>query len=129
MLAPKARENSSPSSEQAAKKGSTVHEEDHVVKRQFNPVWHAMATNTIHDGDGWPTSGSIHASPSIQKKSSATSNQMSAQRMFAESEQEQNLDGSAIQPKLTIDAPDDPYEQEADAVADQVMRMHDGNGG
>ncbi len=28
-----------------------------------------------------------------------------------------------IQPKLTIGAPNDPYEQEADRVADQVMRM------
>jgi len=30
-----------------------------------------------------------------------------------------------IQPKLTIGAPDDKYEQEADRVADQVMRMPD----
>lgn len=28
-----------------------------------------------------------------------------------------------IQPKLTVGAPDDPYEKEADAVADKVMRM------
>jgi hypothetical protein len=31
----------------------------------------------------------------------------------------------AIQPKLTISQPGDPYEQEADRVADQVMRMPD----
>ncbi len=30
-----------------------------------------------------------------------------------------------IQPKLTINQPDDQYEQEADAVADKVMRMTD----
>jgi len=30
-----------------------------------------------------------------------------------------------IQPKLAVSAPDDPYEREADAVADQVMRMAD----
>jgi hypothetical protein len=29
----------------------------------------------------------------------------------------------SIQAKLTVGAPDDPYEREADAVADQVMRM------
>jgi hypothetical protein len=31
----------------------------------------------------------------------------------------------SIQPKLTVGAPDDPYEMEADAVADKVMRMPD----
>src|SRR3954466_8873794 len=31
-----------------------------------------------------------------------------------------------FQPKLTINQPDDVYEQEADAVADKVMRMGDG---
>ena len=30
-----------------------------------------------------------------------------------------------IQPKLTVGAPDDPYEKEADSVADKVMRMPD----
>ena len=30
---------------------------------------------------------------------------------------------SVIQPKLTIGAVDDPYEREADDVADKVMRM------
>ena len=32
-----------------------------------------------------------------------------------------------IQPKLTIGAPDDPYEKEADAMADTVMRMPEQN--
>lgn len=31
----------------------------------------------------------------------------------------------AFQAKLTVSQPDDPYEQEADSVADQVMRMPD----
>src|ERR1700730_5491172 len=31
----------------------------------------------------------------------------------------------SIQPKLAISAPDDPFEREADRVADQVMRMPD----
>ncbi len=30
---------------------------------------------------------------------------------------------ASIQPKLTVGAPDDPYEKEADAVAERVMRM------
>ncbi len=32
-----------------------------------------------------------------------------------------------VQPKLTVGAPDDPYEKEADAMADQVMRMPEQN--
>jgi hypothetical protein len=35
----------------------------------------------------------------------------------------QILRGPALQTKLTIGAPDDIYEQEADRVADEVMRM------
>jgi hypothetical protein len=34
-----------------------------------------------------------------------------------------------VQAKLTISAPDDPYEREADSIADQVMRMPDGVSG
>ena len=30
---------------------------------------------------------------------------------------------TTIQPKLAVSAPDDPYEREADRVADDVMRM------
>src|SRR5690606_36896988 len=32
-----------------------------------------------------------------------------------------------IQPKLTVGAPDDPYEKEADAVAEKVMQMSESN--
>ncbi len=35
----------------------------------------------------------------------------------------QILRGPKLQAKLTIGAPDDVYEQEADRVADEVMRM------
>ena len=38
------------------------------------------------------------------------------------------LNTTSIQPKLTIGAPNDKYEQEADQVADQVMRMPDPQG-
>lgn len=34
-----------------------------------------------------------------------------------------NLLATGVQAKLTVSAPDDPYEREADRVADQVMRM------
>lgn len=36
---------------------------------------------------------------------------------------EEKLGASLLQPKLTVSAPDDPYEQEADEVAERVMRM------
>jgi hypothetical protein len=35
--------------------------------------------------------------------------------------------GVVLQPKLTVGAPDDPYEKEADTVADKVMRMQEQN--
>src|SRR4051812_27914976 len=34
-----------------------------------------------------------------------------------------DLSSLTVQSKLTVGAPDDPYEQEADAMADKVMRM------
>ena len=37
------------------------------------------------------------------------------------------INSLSIQPKLTVGAPDDPYEKEADAVADRVMRMPEQN--
>ena len=42
-----------------------------------------------------------------------------------QSEQEAVESSTNIQPKLTIRAADDPYEKEADAVADKVIRMPD----
>ena len=40
---------------------------------------------------------------------------------------EERLQPFVIQPKLTVGAPDDPYEREADTVADKVMRMPERN--
>ena len=34
---------------------------------------------------------------------------------------------AVVQPKLTVNTPGDAYEQEADQVADQVMRMREGD--
>lgn len=49
---------------------------------------------------------------------------------FAEATHEQNplwqslaLNATALQPKLIVSQPDDPYEREADLVAERVMRM------
>ena len=39
--------------------------------------------------------------------------------------QQTSFFNTAIQPKLSVSSPDDPQEKEADAVADQVMRMPD----
>jgi len=37
--------------------------------------------------------------------------------------------GVAIQPKLEINSPGDKYEEEADAMAEKVMRMKDNSNG
>lgn len=60
----------------------------------------------------------MHAPPTSESKNSTTSKQAS---FFGK--------GNAcfFQPKLTINQPGDVYEQEADAVADQVMRMAEGD--
>ena len=38
-------------------------------------------------------------------------------------EEKKDIHKAGIQAKLTVGAPDDPYEKEADEVADKVMRM------
>ena len=43
--------------------------------------------------------------------------------VLSKSEARHHLSHLLIQPKLTVGSPDDPYEKEADAVADRVMRM------
>lgn len=51
---------------------------------------------------------------------------LSVQNNFSQKKNERNTsykNGINIQPKLTVGAPDDPYEREADSVADKVMRM------
>ena len=55
---------------------------------------------------------------------------LSAQSNFAKKNNEGNTfhkKGLNIQPKLTVGAPDDPYEREADSVAEKVMRMPEQN--
>src|SRR5262252_1161750 len=61
-------------------------------------------------------------SPSVTKVSPGGSDQI-AQRQEAKDDEE--IPASSIQTKLTIGSPNDEYEQEADQVADRVMRMPD----
>ncbi|MCP4074614.1 MAG: DUF4157 domain-containing protein [Gammaproteobacteria bacterium] len=70
---------------------------------KVNPLWHNLATNVQQ-----PASGGL---PVIQQ-------------LCNDCEQQEN--GSivdAVQTKLTVGSPNDPYEQEADGVANKVMRM------
>ncbi|NOY63150.1 MAG: DUF4157 domain-containing protein, partial [Gammaproteobacteria bacterium] len=80
---------------------------------------------------GKAAAGASGDSPPIQTKPSRSVQLSSAppiQRMCTACEEgEEQLgaepDTPRIQTKLTVGAPDDPYEKEADAVADKVMRM------
>ena len=57
---------------------------------------------------------------------SATSPIQRLQRAVGNRAMSSLLRSRVIQPKLTISQSDDPYEREADRVADQVMRMTEG---
>ncbi len=69
-----------------------------------NPLWSNIATHLTSRADSSPP----NTPPSIQ-------------RLCAECEEEQNRE--TIQTQLTVSAPDDEYEREANEVADTVMRM------
>ena len=60
----------------------------------------------------------------LKRKNNETNRNNLIQRQIDEEEQEgQSEGGSQIQTKLTVGGHDDRYEQEADRVADKVMRM------
>lgn len=75
----------------------------------------------------------MHTRDSKLKHSSAVVSRRSKRVPYADGNTKQNqkpnirniLRGPTIQPKLTIGAPNNIYEQEADRVADQVMAMPD----
>lgn len=95
-------------------------EEEASPQIQLNPLWHGLATHV----DGKVAAGASGDPSSIQRKSSNSTCVASIQRTYAESEEEGNTEiETSVQSKLTVGAPDDPYEKEADAVADKVMRM------
>ncbi|NOY63148.1 MAG: DUF4157 domain-containing protein [Gammaproteobacteria bacterium] len=93
--------------------------EDAAPRIQLNPLWHKMATHV--------DVGASSDLPSIQTKPSRSVQLFSApsiQPVCVECEEEPFGEAETpLQTKLTIGAPDDLYEQEADAVADKVTRM------
>ena len=118
MLATKtnAKEKSATSPKPESKKGVA---EEAAPQIQLNPLWHGLATHVGNNA----AAGAGDPSP-IQRKPSHPTSTPYIQRMCAECEEELNADTETpIQTKLTVGAPDDPYEKEADAVADKVMRM------
>ncbi|MCP4234521.1 MAG: DUF4157 domain-containing protein [Aestuariibacter sp.] len=122
MLAAKPRENSSSSSDSVNKKGVNRQVDGQAFQAHFNPDWHNMATSVSTGVVGMPpsnggTSGKVQARP-------VSSGISPVQRMCAECEEEMAEDSAGVQRKqLTVGAPNDEYEQEADSVADKVMRM------
>jgi len=64
-----------------------------------------------------------HHSPRELHQLQKTIGNQALQRLLAEGAV--NLNGNMLQAKMTVGAPDDQYEQEADAVAEQVMTMPD----
>ncbi|ELR72094.1 hypothetical protein C900_01836 [Fulvivirga imtechensis AK7] len=90
-----------------------------------------------------PTFEPIHGNEKVLPKMTAREPEANLQMKCEECEEEERIqmqtgpqvmkmagnaddeEGNAVQPKLKIGAADDEYEREADAVADQVMRMPD----
>ncbi len=92
------------------------------VQHEINPLWQRISFQT--NGASAVNSGSDAGVSRIQVKAKSPDRPVLVQRLCTECDQEQQDEVTGIQSKLTIGAPNDPYEQEADAVADQVMRMH-----
>ncbi|MCP4234523.1 MAG: DUF4157 domain-containing protein [Aestuariibacter sp.] len=112
-----AKENSVTDSKAESKKGGVEAAGSQI---QLNPLWHGLATHV----------GNVAtASPSSIQRNSSHSGVSPIQRLPAESDETLNTDAEIpIQLKLTVGAADDPYEKEADVVADKVMRMPAGGG-
>ena len=73
------------------------------------------------------TKGESVSKPRATKhKSSNTNSSLNLNNVAGNLAVQRALGGGIIQPKLTISQPGDPYEKEADRVADQVMRMPTG---
>lgn len=61
----------------------------------------------------------------VAKQNNVTASPQKAGNFFGRKSEHPFFAPVFIQPKLTIGPVDDPYEREADAVADKVMRMSD----
>lgn len=66
-----------------------------------------------------------NVSVSRQQQAGGTFFRKAADESFFGAKEGSAFFGAAIQPKLSVSQPDDPYEKEADQVADTVMRMPD----
>jgi hypothetical protein len=85
---------------------------------ELNSLWSSLATHVSgRSGAAAPDDPSPIRTKSL--------NSPDIQRLCAECEDEDEsaTESTLVQTKLTVGAPNDEYEQEADAVADQVMRM------
>jgi hypothetical protein len=67
-----------------------------------------------------------HTYSSLQKKAPAYNGEKDPLPV-GQHQQKSSAPGKFVQPKLTIGAPNDPYEKEADTVAGKVMRMPEQN--
>lgn len=65
----------------------------------------------------------------VHAKAPAAENNLTSEQDFMrpEPERDRDLYRGRIQPKLAVGAPDDPFEREADTMADTVMRMPEKN--
>ncbi|HYE29045.1 MAG TPA: DUF4157 domain-containing protein [Allosphingosinicella sp.] len=74
-----------------------------------------------------PATGPVPAAPARRlpflQRACACGGSAGASGKCSGCETQEKLGASLLQPKLTVSAPDDPYEKEADAVAERVMRM------
>jgi hypothetical protein len=66
-----------------------------------------------------------NVSVSRQQQAGGTFFRKAADESFFGTNESHAFFGAAVQPKLSVSQPDDPYEKEADNVADTVMRMPD----
>lgn len=69
----------------------------------------------------------MHSVPEIARKNGNETKSVSEMNAFSKTETKTSQGNLFIQPKLTIGSPNDHFEQQADAVANQVMRMPESN--
>ena len=120
MVGSKAIAAKSPTSESRSERKTPAPPEN-VTESEFNPIWNTLATRANRDLSG-ATSPTDPDSGSIQQTVSGKTNATVVQRACSECDEEQGQEQSDfVQTKLTVSPPDDPYEQEADQVADHVM--------
>jgi microcompartment protein CcmL/EutN len=83
-----------------------------------------MRTKTTQQ-DGNQSAATARTTPAsvAEEQPAAAAPLLNLQRAYGNRYVQRLLRSGALQPKLTVSEPGDPYEQEADRVAEQVMRM------